>query len=207
MDVLLIAGLAVALICIYLTFNKLSTLKRESEHLSELLVKTIKDYERELEDHKESVQELAITQARLEGIKQTTLTPDNSVPKSLHVEKVIEMSQSLQSVKAELESMTEQFEKSRGKQISERVRLGQVGENFAAFHDQFPYDRKNVKAMFQPVDLIYFGNDEIVFIDVKTGAATLNEKQRKIRDNIKNGNVRFEIHRLDENGYTIKKAE
>ena len=207
MDALLLSGLVVALISIYLLFNKSSTLKRESDHLSELLVKTIHDYERELEDHKESVQELAITQARLEGIKQTTLTPDNSIPKSMHVEKVLELCGELSSVKSELVDVTKKFEESRGKQISERTRLGQTTENFAAFFTEFPYDRKEVKALFQPIDLIYFGDDEIVFIDVKTGASDLSTKQRRIRDNIIAGRIRFEIHRLDENGYTIKKAE
>jgi len=172
-----------------------------------MLVSAIKEHERELSDHKESTQELAIVTAKLQAYKQSTLTPDNSIPKSMHVEKVLELCGELSSVKSELVDITKKFEESRGKQISERVRLGQVGENFAAFHDQFPYDRKNVKAMFQPVDLIYFGDDEIVLIDVKTGAATLNEKQRKIRDNIVAGRIRFEIHRIDENGYTIKKAE
>lgn len=207
MDVILILALTSLAAATYLLYNKASNLKRESDHLSELLIKTMNDLDRELEDHKESVQELAITQTRLEVIKQSTLTPDNSIPKHVHVEKVIELSQGIQSVKAELESMTEQFEKSRGKQKSEQVRLGQISENFAAFYQEFPYDRKKVKALFQPVDLIYFGDDEIVFIEYKTGGADLNTNERRIRDNIKNGNVRFEIHRLDENGYTIKKAE
>ena len=37
-----------------------------------------------------------------------------------------------------LKDVTEKFEESRGKQISERVRLGQTAENFAAFFSEFP---------------------------------------------------------------------
>lgn len=200
MDVLFPAGFIVALIFAYISITKVSNLKRESEHLSQMLVSSIKDFERELEDHKESVQELALLRAKMEGLKQSTLTPDNSVPKSMHVEKVLELCGELSSVKSELVDITKKFEESRGKQISERVRLGAVSENLAAFTDEFPYDRSKVKALFQPVDLIYFGEDEVVFIDVKSGASSLSTKQRRIRDNVNNGKVKFRVMRINDDG-------
>lgn len=198
------------LLCLFLAgfvyfYHQNSQLKRENSTLDQLLRETLHEHQRELADHKESVQELAVVQAKLQTLKSSTLTPENAVPKDMHVQKVIELSTQLEHLQTQLNDMTCKFEESRGKQRSEQVRIGQIGENFAAFHNQFPYDRKLVKALFQPVDLIYFGDDEIVFIDVKTGGAELSTKQRRIRDNIKNMNVRFEVHRLDENGYTIKK--
>jgi predicted Holliday junction resolvase-like endonuclease len=75
-----------------------------------------------------------------------------------------------------------------------------VSENLAAFTDQFPYDRSKVKALFQPVDLIYFGEDEVVFIDVKSGASSLSTKQRRIRDNVNNGKVKFRVMRINDDG-------
>lgn len=188
-------------------YNKSSNLQREVDSLGNLLTETLKDSERQLEDHKLSEMELSITKAKLEGLGQSTLTPDNSIPKDIHIEKVIELSNKLSSTEAMLQDTTEKFEDLRGKQISERVRLGHIGENFAAFHDKFPYNRKQVKALFQPVDLIYFGDDEVVFIDVKTGDAQLNKRQRMIRDSIRAGKVRFEVHRLDGSGYHIKEAK
>jgi predicted Holliday junction resolvase-like endonuclease len=208
MDAYILPGLMVVAI-IYAIFKSYESVKlrKETSELNSMFNQLLIDHEHELIDHRDAERELALLKAKFEGLKLSTLTPENSVPKSMHVEKVVELSQVCQSMQGQLDEMTKKFEDSRGKQISERVRLGQVGENFAAFHDQFPYDRKQVKALFQPVDLIYFGEDEVVFIDVKTGAANLSQKQKNIRDNIKNGNVRFEVHRIDENGYTIKKAE
>lgn len=202
--VLLIAAVIGLAFAFYL-YQSNSKLRDETRTLDQLLRETLMAHERELADHKESVQELAIVQAKLEGFKKTTLTPENSIPKDVHVLKVLELSAQVSDLRNSLNDMTCKFEEVRGKQISERVRLGQIGENFAAFHDQFPYDRKKVKAMFQPIDLIYFGDDEIVMIDVKTGAAGLSSNERKIRDNIKSGRVRFEVHRLDENGYKIER--
>lgn len=193
LTLLLIGGL-------FYLYKSNSNLKTETQTLDQLLRETLLAHERELADHKESVQELAVIRAKLESIQSISLTPENAVPKHVHTEKIIEMSQELVSLQTQLSDMTRQFEESRGKQISERTRLGQVSENFAAFTDQFPYERKHVKALFQPVDLIYFGDDELVLIDVKSGDSTLSTKQRKIRDNVRNGNVKFRVMRINQDG-------
>lgn len=185
---------------LFYLYRSNSRLKVETQTLDELLRETLVAHERELSDHKESVQELAIIRAKLDSIQSVTLTPDNSIPKHIHTEKIIEMSQEIVNLQVQLSDMTRQFEESRGKQISERTRLGQVSENFAAFTDEFPYDRRHVKALFQPVDLIYFGDDELVLIDVKSGDSTLSTKQRKIRDNVRCGNVKFRVMRINEHG-------
>lgn len=205
MEVLYLAGLGAVCFCIYL-FNKNQNYRREAEELGNLLNRTIEDSEKQLEDQQSTERELAIIKAKIETLRESGLTPDNSIPKNLHTEKVLELANKLSATEMVLKDTQKKFEESRGKQISERVRLGQVGENFAAFHDQFPYNRQNTKALFQPVDLICFEEDEVIFIDVKTGSSTLSKKQRNIRDNIKAGKVRFEVHRLDENGYQIKEA-
>lgn len=204
MEVFLSVLGVVGLLALIYLINKNRHLHEETQALGEALRNEIKDNQRQIEDQRATELELQVIKGKLQGLQEAGLTPDNAVPKNIHVEKVLELSSNLQSTKAELEEMTEKFEKSRGKQISERVRLGQTAENFAAFHEQFPYNRKDTKALFQPVDLICFEEDEIIFIDVKTGNSQLSKKQRKIRDNIKAGKVRFEVHRLDENGYQIK---
>lgn len=208
MEVFLLAGLGVGLFIISIfLYTKNKNLNEEAGSLGEMLRKEISDNERNIEDHRATERELSIIKAKLETLEQSSLTPDNSIPKEIHVEKVLDLSNRLGATEMMLKEVTEKFEESRGKQISERVRLGQTAENFAAFFSEFPYNRKNVKALFQPVDLICFEEDEVIFIDVKTGGAQLSRKQRKIRDNIKAGKVRFEVHRLDENGYTIKRED
>lgn len=182
------------------------SLKKETKKLGGILEDTLEDYNQALDDHQKSENQLHIVEAKLDEVKSHALTPDNAVTKETHLKEVSAIETKLEETCNELKEVTSKYEEARGKAISERVRLGQVGENFASFHDQFPYNRKNVRAMFQPIDLIYFGEDEIVFIDVKTGNSKLSSKQRKIRDNINNGKVRFEIHRIDDTGYNIKKG-
>ena len=204
MEGFLVIGFIALLIYVFYQHNSKTNLKDEVDRLADVLEITLTDSDRALEDHRSAERELAIVNAKLSVLKETTLTPENSVLRTEYQSKVFELAQGLSQSELDLDCMTKKFEESRGKQISERVRLGQVGENFAAFHDQFPYERKNVKALFQPIDLIYFGEDEIVFIDVKTGNAKLSTKQRRIRDTIQAGRVRFETHTLNEDGYKIK---
>lgn len=104
----------------------------------------------------------------------------------------------------ELVKITEQFEKLRFAKISGDVKLGQKAEHLLPFLEAFPYKDDEIKGLFQPIDLIVFRQDEVVFVEIKTGAASLTDKERRIRDNIKAGRVRFEVHRLNEKGVTVK---
>lgn len=112
--------------------------------------------------------------------------------------------QSFEAKSKELTSLQERFEKLQFQKISSEVKLGQKAEHLLPFLDSFPYKDAEIKGLFQPIDLIVFTNDEVVFVEVKTGSAQLSEKERKIRDNIKAGRVRFEVHRINEKGITVK---
>lgn len=107
------------------------------------------------------------------------------------------------AVKRNLE-LQERFEKLQFQKISADVKLGQKAEHLLPFLESFPYKDDEIKGLFQPIDLIVFRDDEVVFVEVKSGAAQLSEKERKIRDNIKAGRVRFEVHRINEKGVTVK---
>lgn len=128
----------------------------------------------------------------------------NVISSDMHEARVAEYRLAAENVSAELEKVKDELDSVRGKQISERVRLGQVSENVAPFLSAFPYDPKRVRGLFQPIDLLVFNEDEIVFVEVKTGDATLTDKQRNIKRLIEEGKVRFEIHRLNDKGYEIK---
>lgn len=200
MEVVLIIVTLIGLALCLFHYNQSLKLKSELAISDKLLRETLIAHDRELSDHRESVQELAVVSAKLQTLKSSTLTPDNAVPKDMHVVKVLELTAKMNELQTQLNDMTCKFEESRGKQISERVRLGQIGEQFAALHENFKYDRKETKAILQPVDFVCFEPDEVVFVDIKTGNAQLSTKQRKIRDNIRAGRVRFEVFRIDENG-------
>ena len=57
-------------------------------------------------------------------------------------------------------------------------------------------DPKLFKHMGQPIDFVYFGEDEIKFIEVKSGDARLSAKQKRIKKLIEDGNVVFEEFRV-----------
>jgi hypothetical protein len=65
---------------------------------------------------------------------------------------------------------------------SSEVRLGQISEQMAPFLQEFPYDPKKAHFIGMPIDYIVFNDDEIVFLEVKSGGAGLSQKQRQIKD-------------------------
>lgn len=203
MEVIFPVALAILVIAysFYKLYSSKSRLQAEASEIAALLSKTIEDHERDLNDHLAAEHELAIVNAKLETLRSSTITPENSIPKHAHVEKVLELSQSLVQVKVDLDEMTQKFEESRGKQISVRVKMGQIGEQFVFFNEGFKYDRKETKSLLQPIDLICFEEDEVVFVEVKTGEAKLSQKQKRIKTNIQEGRVRFEVLRIDEQGF------
>ena len=80
---------------------------------------------------------------------------------------------------------------------SSEVRLGQISEQLVSFLDKFKYDPKNAHFIGMPIDYIVFNNDEIVFVEVKSGGSVLSKKQSEIKKLIAGGRVRFETIRIN----------
>lgn len=81
------------------------------------------------------------------------------------------------------------------------VRRGYVTEAIAPFLDGFPVDvhREGTTTLFlgQPVDFVHFDPDSgVVFIEVKSGRSTLNERQRRFRALVESGAVRWETFKV-----------
>jgi len=203
MEVVFSVALAILALVFYLykTYTDKVRLREEANQLALLLDKTIEDHERDLNDHLAAEHELAIVKAKLETIRASTITPENSIPKQVHADKVSELTTQMAELRTQLDEVTVKFEESRGKQISNRVKMGQIGEQFVFFNDEFKYNRKETKSLLQPIDLICFEEDEVVFVEVKTGEAKLTPKQNRIKKNIDEGRVRFEVLRVDEKGF------
>ena len=89
---------------------------------------------------------------------------------------------------------------------------GQFSEQLAPYLPNFKYKPTECKFLGKPVDLIVFdGLDEkeiaeIVFVEVKSGSSELNTVQRKIRDAVKAGRVRWDEYRIPKD-LTIRKEE
>lgn len=104
----------------------------------------------------------------------------------------------------EISRLQESFEKLQHQKKSSEVKVGQTVEQLVGFLEDFPYPNDEIKALFQPLDLLVFRENELVFIEVKSGDAQLSDKQRKIRNLIEEKKVRFEVHRINGKGYVIK---
>lgn len=118
--------------------------------------------------------------------------------------RVLDYSQKHNELIDKYNQLGEEFKNLRHQKISADVKMGQKSENLLPFLSSFPYADDEIRGLFNPIDLIVFRDEEVVFVEVKSGQSQLSEKQRKIRDNIKEGRVRFEIHRMDEKGVKIK---
>jgi predicted Holliday junction resolvase-like endonuclease len=92
----------------------------------------------------------------------------------------------LLSKKQELEKKLDEETVARKKVLSQKksgeVRLGHIAETLAPFLDQFDFDPERCCFLGQPIDYVSFGDDEITFIEVKSGNSQLSQKQRHIRD-------------------------
>ncbi len=87
---------------------------------------------------------------------------------------------------------------------SSEVRVGKIGENMAPFLKDWPYDPNRFRFLGNPVDGIQFTDDEIIFVEIKTGKSRLSKTQKKIKEIVKSGNVKFATFRVGENGCELK---
>lgn len=91
---------------------------------------------------------------------------------------------------------TENRKKVLSQKKSSEVRLGQIAETLAPFLDQFDFEPENCNFLGKPIDYISFGNEEITFIEIKSGNSQLNQKQRHIRDLVKNKLINWKEIRI-----------
>lgn len=92
---------------------------------------------------------------------------------------------------------------------SEAVLTGKLGEQFAPFWIEFPFQPADVRFLGSPIDYVVFdgaadvrlgraaGLRRIIFVDIKTGHARLTPVQRRIKDCVEAGRVRFQEIRVD----------
>jgi predicted Holliday junction resolvase-like endonuclease len=91
-------------------------------------------------------------------------------------------------------------------QRSQAVTVGKVSEQLVPLLPGFSFNPKDVRFLGSPVDLIVFDglNDgavrQVVFIEVKTGAAVLSSRERQVRDAILEKRVRWDELRLTRGG-------
>jgi hypothetical protein len=85
---------------------------------------------------------------------------------------------------------------------SEDVRGGRLAESLAPLLEGFPVDvqKPGTATVFlgQPVDYVHFDPDDgVVFVEVKSGGSQLSARQRRLRELVEAGRVRWETYRVE----------
>ena len=106
------------------------------------------------------------------------------------------LSKRIKELESQLESTIDDKKKITSQKKSSEVRLGHIAETLAPFLDQFDFDPENCVFLGKPIDYISFSEDEITFIEVKSGKSQLNSKQRHIRDQVKSGLIAWKEIRI-----------
>lgn len=160
-------------------------------------------YSKQILKHKSTVDSY---KRQLEAYKK--LVPDlgSVIPMSHFREVVDEKNANLSTIQCQLEQTEKELAELKSQQQSKSVRLGLISENVLPFHAEFKYNVKDLVPMFRPIDYVVFAEDEIVFLEIKVGTSQLSDKQKKIRSLINSGKVRFEEHRINETGYSVKES-
>jgi len=99
-----------------------------------------------------------------------------------------------------LEYQERAFAKLNNQKKSSEVRTGRIAEQMAPFLERYPCEPKTGRFIGEPIDFVHFDEDEIRFVEVKSGKSQLNKRQRQIRDLIKEGKVSFQIYRIKGDG-------
>ena len=86
---------------------------------------------------------------------------------------------------------------------SRAVVTGKVTEHLVPYLGEFPFNPMDVRFLGTPVDLVVFDGlsegslQEVVFVEIKSGpSASLSTRERRIRDAILNGRVRWLEYRI-----------
>jgi len=78
-----------------------------------------------------------------------------------------------------------------GDKTSLVVKHGLSWEQFVPWMKGYPFDPNNFKFIGNPIDGLSFEDDNIYFVEIKTGRAKLTSRQRQIRDLVKNKKVKW----------------
>jgi len=163
-----------AIICVIILIQKL---KQEKFNASSLKKENSNHQEREVKLHE-----------TITGLREVLSEEQQSIKIKIKNSKELESSllEQVSKVEKKLEEETESRKKTLSQKKSSEVRLGHIAEKLAPFLEDFPYEPENATFLGQPIDYIVFEEEEIVFIEIKSGNSQLSQKQRNIRDLVKN---------------------
>lgn len=198
-EIFWILFISLSVICV-LTIGLIITISinrrraRESKKLREHIDSQTKIYNEMIEKH--------TTQIKDYFENKSALVADFKVA----TDKLREEKDSIKSFyEEELRKIKEIYNSELGHRKSSEVRLGRISEALAPFLDGWPWDPNSFRFLGNPIDGIQFNEDELIFVEIKTGKSRLSASQKWIKDLITNRKVSFATFRITENGSTLIK--
>jgi predicted Holliday junction resolvase-like endonuclease len=110
-------------------------------------------------------------------------------------------------IKKELDKYKKKYERELHLRKKSEVRLGKIGENLAPFVSDWPWFPGNFRFLGNPIDGIQFNDDEIIFVEIKTGNARLSKSQKKFKNLVQEGKVSFVTFKIKPDGTHLVRAE
>lgn len=83
------------------------------------------------------------------------------------------------------------YQAERRAKASAATKHGLTFEQLLPFAKEFPGDPRLFRFIGDPIDGVLFGENEITFVEFKTGRSRVNHKQTKIRKLVEEGRVRW----------------
>jgi predicted Holliday junction resolvase-like endonuclease len=69
-------------------------------------------------------------------------------------------------------------------------------EKWVPYLDNVGFDPQKARYIGDPIDYIIFDDNEVLFLEIKTGEARLNKHQSKVKTLIETGKVSFKTLRI-----------
>ena len=97
--------------------------------------------------------------------------------------------------------LTSAYGRLRSQKRGGEVRRGFMTEQWLPLVTPYPWNPQNFRFLGSPIDGVQFEDDEIVFVEFKSGKSQLSERQKQLRDVVKAGRVSFrEVRATIKNG-------
>jgi len=90
---------------------------------------------------------------------------------------------------------------------SSETRIGLVGEQLSPYLEEWPFDdARQFRLISSPIDGVNFGEDEVTFVEIKTGKSRLSKSQKRVRELVRQGKVSYIEFRVGEHGCEVKRT-
>ena len=90
------------------------------------------------------------------------------------------------------------LDQERTRQRSLSASYGRITEQWFPLMNKYPYDSANFRFLGTPIDGVQFEEDAIIFVEFKANRSELSTSQRRFRNLIERGKVRWEEYHFED---------